>query len=126
MRVHTREAVELVAVRVVPGRAERSPAVGGAEGDARDDAGDVTGEGPQPSQGDVRPDEREDRGRLVLDEVCHACGEAQGENCEYHGSAPFLVVWKLPEQGKDFRDRHHVLEFLVLVKKEGRHSAAPS
>ena len=54
----------------------------------------------------------------------HACGEAQGENCEYHGSAPFLVVWKLPEQGKYFRDRHHVLEFLVLVKKKGRHSAA--
>ena len=41
---------------------------------------------------------------------CHASGEAQGQNYGYHGSAPFLVVWKLPEQGKELRDRHHVLE----------------
>jgi hypothetical protein len=31
---------------------------------------------------------------------CHACGEAQGQNYGYHGSAPFLVVWRLPKQGK--------------------------
>jgi len=41
---------------------------------------------------------------------CHACGEAQGQNYGYHGSAPFLVVSILPKQRKDIRDGHHVLE----------------
>jgi hypothetical protein len=48
---------------------------------------------------------------------CHASGEAQSQNYGCHGSAPFLVVLRLPEQGEDFRDRHHVLE---LFQKEKR------
>src|SRR5215471_21025285 len=28
--------------------------------------------------------------------------------------APFLIVWRLPKQRKDFRDRHHVLELSIL------------
>jgi hypothetical protein len=51
---------------------------------------------------------------------CHACGdgEAQGQNCGCrHGNAPFLVVWSLPEQSKDFRDRHHVLELFGKRKR---------
>jgi len=31
---------------------------------------------------------------------CHAYGDAQGQNYGYHGSAPFLVVLRLPEQGE--------------------------
>ena len=31
--------------------------------------------------------------------------------------APFLIVWRLPKQRKDFRDRHHVLELF----REPRH-----
>ena len=42
-------------------------------------------------------------------------GETQGENYGYHGSAPFFVVLRLPEQDKDIRDRHHVLK---LFRKE--------
>ena len=36
--------------------------------------------------------------------------EGHSQNYGYHGSAPFLVALELPEQGKEVRDRHHVLE----------------
>jgi hypothetical protein len=49
---------------------------------------------------------------------CHACGEAQSQNYGYHGSAPLLVVLELPEQRKEIRDRHHVLE---LSEKDKGH-----
>ena len=41
---------------------------------------------------------------------CHARCKGQGENygCRFHGSP--LFSGSLSEQGKDFRDRHHVLE----------------
>jgi hypothetical protein len=45
---------------------------------------------------------------------CHASGdgEGQGQNYGYvcHGNLPSSAMWRLPEQGKDFRDCHHVLE----------------
>ena len=51
----------------------------------------------------------------------HAYGEREGQcqNCGYlfHGSVPFLAMWRLPEQRKDIRDRHHVLE---LFESQGR------
>src|SRR6516165_6071338 len=37
--------------------------------------------------------------------------------------APFLIVWRLPKQRKDFRDRHHVLE--LFPEKEGSPLATP-
>ena len=42
----------------------------------------------------------------------HACGEGQCQNysCLFHGSVPFLLVRRLPAQGKDIRDSHHILE----------------
>ena len=44
---------------------------------------------------------------------CHASGDGQGQgqNCGYlfHGSLPSSAMSRLPEQGKDFRDCHHVL-----------------
>jgi len=47
---------------------------------------------------------------------CHAGsdGEGQSPNYLFHGSAPFLVVLRLPEKGKEIRDRHHVLELLII------------
>ena len=47
---------------------------------------------------------------------CHACGDDEGQGQNYgcrHGSAPFLATWRLSEQGKDSRDRHHVLELFA-------------
>jgi hypothetical protein len=49
---------------------------------------------------------------------CHACGDAEGQsqNCGCrHSSAPFLLVWRLPKQRKDFRDGHHVLELFGAI-----------
>jgi hypothetical protein len=45
---------------------------------------------------------------------CHASsdGEAQSPNHLFHGGAPLLVVLRLSGQGKQIRDRHHVLEGL--------------
>jgi hypothetical protein len=46
---------------------------------------------------------------------CHANGdgEGQGQNYGYvHGNHPSSALSRLPEQGKDIRDRHHVLEVL--------------
>jgi hypothetical protein len=37
--------------------------------------------------------------------------EGHTQNYRYHGRAPLLVMLLLPEQGKEIRDRHHVLEF---------------
>jgi hypothetical protein len=49
---------------------------------------------------------------------CHASGdgEGQGQNYGYvcHGNLPSSAMWRLPEQGKDFRDCHHVLELSCL------------
>jgi hypothetical protein len=45
---------------------------------------------------------------------CHASGDGQGQGQNYgylfHGSLPSSPTPRLPEQGKDFRDCHHVLE----------------
>ena len=43
---------------------------------------------------------------------CHASsdGEGQSPNYLFHGVTLFLVVLELPEQCKEIRDRHHVLE----------------
>jgi hypothetical protein len=44
---------------------------------------------------------------------CHASGDGQGQGQNYaylfHGSLPSSAMSRLPEQGKDFRDRYHVL-----------------
>jgi hypothetical protein len=41
---------------------------------------------------------------------CHASGDGQGQGQNYaylfHGSLPSSAMSRLPEQGKDFRDRH--------------------
>jgi hypothetical protein len=50
---------------------------------------------------------------------CHACGdgEAQGQNYgRRHGSHPSSAMSRLPEQGKDICDRHHVLELFGKEK----------
>jgi hypothetical protein len=42
---------------------------------------------------------------------CHGDGEGQGQNYGYvHGNHPSSAILRLPEQGKDIRDRQHVLE----------------
>ena len=45
---------------------------------------------------------------------CHASGDGQGQGQNYgylfHGSLPSSAMSRLPQQGKDFRDCHHVLE----------------
>ena len=58
---------------------------------------------------------------------CYACDECEGQrqNYRYHGSPPFPAMRRLPQQGKDIRDRHHSLVLLIggpLVarRKKGR------
>jgi hypothetical protein len=51
---------------------------------------------------------------------CYASGdgEGQGQNYGYvHGNHPSSAMLRLPEQGKDIRDCHHVLE--LFRKRRG-------
>ena len=60
---------------------------------------------------------------------CHASGdgEGQGENYGYrHDNHPSLGVLRLPEQGKDFRDSHHVLELLGARSSKNERAEAPA
>jgi len=75
---------------------------------------------PSVSSGQKQGEKTKRKGRCQ----CHAYGERerQCQDCSYlfHGSAPFLVMRRLPEQGKDFRDCHHVLEFSAPHIAQGK------
>ena len=107
MRIDAREAVELVAVRVVPGRAEGGPAVGGAHDDTRDDAGDVAAERTQPPEDDVQGDEPDDGRRLILDEIGRPAGEAGQSGPprprEHEGAEPERSRHDMVEPGRGER-----------------------